>query len=159
MIPMTFATRPKVRQIPSAGIAWSSLLDHLIRAFKLGLRSIDLAMALPGRASSTFSHEPYAEGKGVARVWALAESILEMVNLALASGRERVVTQQGLHDAGVVVAASKQYGSAHVANHRLPLHIATHAHRRSARISDDYLLIQLPDERRLDGEFFAACES
>jgi hypothetical protein len=126
----------------------------------LGLRSIDLAMPLPGRASSTtFSHEPYAEGKGVARVWALAESILEMVNLALASGRERVVTQQGLHNAGVVVAASKQYGSAHVTNHRLPLHIATHARRLSARISDDYLLIQLPDERRLDGEFLAACES
>jgi hypothetical protein len=31
MIPMTFASRPRVRQIPFAGIAWSSLLDHLIR--------------------------------------------------------------------------------------------------------------------------------
>ena len=95
----------------------------------------------------------------MARVWALAESILEMVNHALAGWRKRVVTQQGLHDAGVVVAASKQYGSAHVANHRLPLHIATDAHRRSALISYDNLLIQLPDEHRLDGQFLAACES
>src|SRR6266851_1189428 len=31
MIPMRFASRPRVRQIPSASIAWSSLLDHLIR--------------------------------------------------------------------------------------------------------------------------------
>ena len=118
----------------------------------LGLRSIDLTMPLPGRASSTtFSHEPYAEGKGVARVWALAESILEMVNLALASGRERVVTQQRLHDAGVIVAASEEYGSADIAYHRLPLHIATHSHWRSTRIPDDNLLVQLPDEDRLYG--------
>jgi hypothetical protein len=108
-------------------------------------------MALPVQAGSTLSHELYAKGKGVARVWAFAESILKMVNHALASGRESVVTHQGLHDAGVIVAASEEYGSADIAYHRLPLHIATHSHWRSAGVSDDNLLVQLPDEGRRYG--------
>lgn len=115
------------------------------------MQSIDLAMALPGQASRTLSRELHAKGKGMARVWAFAESILKMVNHALASGRERVVTQQRLHDAGVIVAASEEYGSADIAYHRLPLHIATYSHWRSTRISDDNLLVQLPDEGHLYG--------
>ena len=73
----------------------------------------------------------------MAGVRAFAESIFQMINHTLPGGRERVVARQGLRDAGIVVAASKEYGSMHTTNHRLPLHKATHADRRSARISDD----------------------
>lgn len=69
----------------------------------------------------------------MAGVRAVAESIFQVVNHTLAGRRERVVARQGLHDAGIVVATSKEYGSMRTANHRLPLHIATHADRCSAR--------------------------
>jgi hypothetical protein len=64
----------------------------------VGLRSVDLPTAFPGKGSSTFPHQPYAEGKGVARVRAFAESVLKMINRALSGRRERVVARQRLHD-------------------------------------------------------------
>jgi hypothetical protein len=46
----------------------------------------------------------------VPRVWSLTETILEVIDDALAYGCERVDTSQGLGRSGVVVAPSKDDG-------------------------------------------------